>query len=49
MIGKISYIMKRTGDNTKFVYIPKREQKAKFVYKELSEIALNKQGVKRRK
>ena len=35
MIGKISHIMKRTGDNTKFVYIPKREQKAKFVYKEL--------------
>lgn len=39
MIGKISYIMKRTGDNAKFVYIPKREQKAKFVYKELSAIA----------
>jgi hypothetical protein len=30
--------MKRTGDNTKFVYIPKREQKAKFVYKELNKI-----------
>lgn len=27
------------GDNTKFVYIPKMEQKANFVYKELSEIA----------
>ena len=26
------------GDNTKFVYIPKMEQKANFVYKELSEI-----------
>ena len=26
----------RTGDNTKFVYIPKMEQKANFVYKELS-------------
>ncbi|MGB7533477.1 MAG: hypothetical protein WA977_10970 [Halobacteriota archaeon] len=39
MIGKISYIMKRTGDNTKFVYIPKREQKANFVYKELCDIA----------
>ena len=35
MIGKISYIMKRTGDNTKFVYIPKMEQKVNFVYKEL--------------
>jgi hypothetical protein len=40
MIGKISYIMKRTGDNTKFVYIPKREQKAKFVYKELCAIVV---------
>ena len=39
MIGKVSYIMKRTGDNTKFVYKPKREQKAKFVYKGLYEIA----------
>jgi hypothetical protein len=38
MIGEILYIMKRTGDNTKFVYIPKREQKANFVYKELSTI-----------
>ena len=26
----------RAGDNTKFVYIPKTEQKANFVYKELS-------------
>lgn len=26
------------GDNTKFVYIPKMEQKANFVYEELSEI-----------
>ena len=26
------------GDNTKFVYIPKMEQKANFVYKELSEM-----------
>ena len=39
MIGKTSHIMKRTGDNTKFVYIPKRKQKAKFVYKELYESA----------
>ena len=28
------------GDNTKFVYIPKMEQKANFVYKELCEIAM---------
>ncbi len=28
----------RAGDNTKFVYIPKMEQKANFVYKALSEI-----------
>ncbi len=33
-------LMKRTGDNTKFVYIPKREQKAKFVYKELCAIVV---------
>ncbi len=26
------------GDNTKFVYIPKMEQKANFVYKELYSI-----------
>jgi hypothetical protein len=26
------------GDNTNFVYIPKTEQKANFVYKELDEI-----------
>jgi len=26
------------GDNTKFVYIPKMEQKANFVYKELGEM-----------
>ena len=38
MIGNISHIMKSTGDNTKFVYIPKREQKVKFIYKELSAI-----------
>ena len=25
------------GDNTNFVYIPKMEQKANFIYKELSE------------
>ena len=30
----------RTGDNTKFVYIPKMEQKANFVYKELYEIVV---------
>jgi hypothetical protein len=29
-----------TGDNTKFVYIPKMEQKANFVYKELYEIVV---------
>ena len=28
------------GDNTKFVYIAKMEQKANFVYKELSKIRL---------
>jgi len=28
------------GDNTKFAYTPKTEQKAKFVYKELYEIRL---------
>jgi len=28
----------RTGDNTRFVYIAKMEQKANFVYKELSEM-----------
>ena len=27
------------GDNTIFVYIPKKEQNANFVYKELYEIA----------
>ena len=27
------------GDNTNFVYIPKKEQKANFVYKALYEIA----------
>lgn len=27
-----------TGDNTKFIYIPKIEQKANFVYKESHEI-----------
>jgi len=33
------------GDNTKFVYIPKMEQKANFVYKELYAIADNEIGV----
>ena len=38
------------GDNTKFVYIPKTEQKANFVYKELSDmssdgISPNKEGL----
>ena len=30
----------KMGNNTKFVYIPEREQKANFVYKELSEIGI---------
>jgi len=29
----------RAGDNTKFVYNPKMEQKANFVYKDLYAIA----------
>jgi hypothetical protein len=32
------------GDNTKFVYIPKMEQKANSVYKELYAIADNEIG-----
>jgi hypothetical protein len=30
------------GDNTNFVYIPKMEQKANFVYNELCEISVRK-------
>jgi hypothetical protein len=33
------------GDNTKFVYTPKTEQKAKFAYKELYEISLVKRSL----
>jgi hypothetical protein len=38
----------QAGDNTNFVYIPKMEQKANFVYNVLSKIQSNKRGKKTR-
>jgi len=38
MIKQKSVYTARAGDNAKFVYIPKMEQKENFVCKELSKI-----------